>query len=84
MEKRANPHHFSLSGVMCSVFGHNFKVTRQVTRHIKEYECLHCKTQATTDVRGNLASLTNKRKEINQSLSELYQKKLSRKRKLAL
>ncbi|MFP2995635.1 hypothetical protein ABN763_06975 [Spongiivirga sp. MCCC 1A20706] len=84
MEKRTNPHNFSLTGVMCSVFGHNFKVTRQVTRHIKEYECVHCKTQATTDVSGNLASLTNKRKEINQSLSELYQKKLSRKRRLAV
>ena len=84
MEKSSATQGFSISGVMCSVFGHNFQVTRQVTKHIKEYECAQCKMQATTDVRGNLASLTPQLKDINESLSVLYRKKKSKRKQLSI
>ena len=43
--------------------------------HIKEYKCVHCDKQVTTDVSGNLSILTPELQEINQTLEELYQRR---------
>ncbi|MFD0863397.1 hypothetical protein ACFQ1M_14375 [Sungkyunkwania multivorans] len=75
MERASSKNSFTISGLFCSLFGHRFKVTKKVTRHIHEYECVHCKKQGTTDVSGNIATLTPQRKEINETLSMLYKKK---------
>ncbi len=63
----------------CSVFGHRYAVSKRITSHIKEYQCLHCGEQATTDATGNLSKLTPKLKDINETLSMLYQKKCAHK-----
>lgn len=60
----------------CSLFGHRYVISKRITSHIKEYKCLHCQEQATTDVTGNLSKLTPKLKEINETLAMLYRKKL--------
>jgi hypothetical protein len=78
MEKNTTPNGFSISGVMCSVFGHHFEVTKQITHHIKEYKCTQCRLEATTDAHGDLATLTPQFRDINKSLSNLYRKKKSR------
>ncbi len=67
----------SVNKLLCSVFGHRYIVTRKVTAHIKEFECVCCKKQVTIDVTGNLASLTPQLREINETLAMLHQKKLS-------
>lgn len=56
----------------CSVFGHNYFQTKQVTQHIREYTCKSCKKQVTTDVNGDLVELTPMYREINSALERLY------------
>ena len=48
-----------------------------MTSHIKEYKCVHCGKQVTTDVSGNLSVLTPELREINDTLEFIYQKKHS-------
>lgn len=59
----------------CSVFGHNYFLSKKVTYHIKEFTCKSCKKQVTTDVHGNLIELTPKYKEINSVLERVYNKR---------
>ncbi len=59
----------------CSVFGHNYFISKKVTYHIKEFTCKSCKKQVTTDVHGNLIELTPKYKEINSVLERVYNKR---------
>ncbi len=62
----------------CTLFGHHFSVTKKVTSHIKEYSCVHCGKQVTTDVSGNLSALTPQLREINNTLEAIYRKRLNR------
>ncbi|MEA1787499.1 hypothetical protein U1E44_15460 [Arenibacter sp. GZD96] len=64
-----------LSSFCCSIFGHHYAVSKRVTFHIKEYQCIHCHKQVTTDVSGNLSLLTPERRDINNTLEDLYQKR---------
>lgn len=65
----------SLSYLCCSVFGHHYAVSKKVTSYIKEYKCIHCQREVTTDVTGKLSALTPELQEINDTLERLYQKK---------
>ena len=64
--------------IFCSIFGHHYSVSRKVTSHIKEYSCVHCGKQVTTDVSGNLSLLTPQLREINETLERIYRKRLNR------
>lgn len=61
--------------IHCKVFGHDFKITRHVTSHVKEYTCKTCKQELTTNVNGDLTKLTPKFKEINDVLENIHQRK---------
>lgn len=61
--------------VICSIFGHHYAVSKKVTSHIKEYKCIHCGREVTTDVSGNLSALTPELQEINNTLEDIYQKR---------
>ena len=63
--------------IFCNIFGHHYSVSKRVTSHIKEYKCVHCGKQVTTDVSGNLSTLTPELREINDTLEFIYQKKHS-------
>ncbi len=69
---------YSLSGFVCSAFGHDYIITRKVTNHINEYCCTHCGKEVTEDYNGKLEVLTVKNKEINSSLASFFQKKMKR------
>lgn len=62
----------------CAIFGHNYKVTKEVTHHVKEYKCSCCKKELTTDSNGHLTELTPKFREINITLTRIYSNKLAR------
>lgn len=62
----------------CMIFGHNYKVSRHVTSHVKEYICVNCKKELTTNGNGNLIVLTPKYKEINNVLEQIHNKKILR------
>ncbi len=72
---------FSIARLYCAIFGHNFYLSKNVTKHIKEYKCSHCQKEATTNVRGRLVLMTPKLKEINTALIEVQAKKMARKSK---
>lgn len=65
----------------CSVFGHQYEVSKKVTLHVKEYTCKCCKRQLTTNSNGNLIELTPKYQEINSILEDIYVRRMSRLKK---
>ncbi|MFH4966757.1 hypothetical protein V8G61_01020 [Gaetbulibacter sp. M240] len=70
---RKHAHHTPFFPKMyCSVFGHNYQVSKKVTYHVKEYTCCNCKKQLTTNSNGNLTELTPKFKEINAILERIH------------
>ncbi|WP_242092126.1 hypothetical protein [Aestuariivivens sediminicola] len=66
------------SKLYCHIFGHDYHVSKKVTRHVKEYKCCHCKKELTTNSNGKLTELTSTFKEINDVLEFMYHKKISR------
>ncbi|TLG98998.1 hypothetical protein BZARG_03655 [Bizionia argentinensis JUB59] len=64
--------------VYCNIFGHDFKISRNVTLHVKEYKCKTCKQQATTNSNGKLTILTPKFREINNTLEKVYNRRTAR------
>ncbi|MDO7171015.1 hypothetical protein [Mariniflexile sp. AS56] len=64
--------------VFCNIFGHDFKVTKKVTYYVKEYTCVHCKKQLTTNSNGSLIELTPKFKEINAILERIHNTRIER------
>ena len=75
MKQTSTPNGRKLTGIFCNFFGHHYVVTKAVTQHVKEYQCIHCGKQVTTDERGKLSELTPKLKEINNTLEDMYQKR---------
>jgi transposase-like protein len=65
----------------CNIFGHDYEVSKNVTYHVKEYTCKHCKKQLTTNSNGNLIELTPKFKEINAILERIHSKREQRSKK---
>lgn len=61
--------------LFCSLFGHHYSVSKKVTLHIKEYKCVHCGREVTTDVSGNLSDLTPELQDINYTLESIYRKR---------
>ncbi len=77
--KKSTPNSaFSFSKIYCSLFGHNYVLSKKVTHHIKEYSCTHCGEEATTNSRGRLEIMTPKLKEINDALASVHAKKIAR------
>ncbi len=68
----------SATKLYCDFFGHNYKMTKKVTNHVKEYTCSCCKKQLTTDSNGKLTELTPKYQEINSALERIYNNRMMR------
>ena len=67
-----------MKNIQCLVFGHDYEVTRNVTHYVKEYSCINCQKQLTTNANGKLVELTPKYKEINDVLERIHQKRISK------
>ncbi|MFS4455227.1 hypothetical protein [Maribacter sp. 2304DJ31-5] len=61
--------------VFCNIFGHHYSISKKITSHIKEYKCIHCQKRVTTDVSGNLSTLTPELEDINRTLERIYQRR---------
>ena len=70
-----------MKNIYCSIFGHQFVVSKRVTQYVNEYKCKKCNFQMTTDGKGKLTPLTPKHKEINSELERIHLKRLLKKRK---
>ena len=75
MKTSTHQHGNKISSLFCNVFGHHYVVSKKVTQHIKEYKCIHCQKQVTTDVSGKLSVLTPQMQEINNTLEDMYRKR---------
>lgn len=64
------------SKLKCDIFGHNYEVSKKVTKHVKEYTCKCCKRQLTTNSNGRLTELTPTYKDINSILEKIYIRKM--------
>ena len=62
----------------CEIFGHNYKLTKRVTKHVKVYTCSCCKKQLTTDSNGRLTEMTPKFQDINSTLERIYNNRMMR------
>ena len=67
-----------MKSIHCKVFGHDIKVRKQVTYHVTEYQCKHCKKEFTTNSNGRLTELTPKFKEINEVLERVHNRRILR------
>ena len=72
--KKTNSQLFQVAKVYCRIFGHKFKVSKNVTKHIHEYQCEKCGVEMTDTANGFLARLTPKFKETNNYLAKFYKK----------
>lgn len=68
-----------MKSIYCSVFGHQYVVSKKVTLHVNEYKCIKCSTEMTTNGKGELTPLTPKFKEINSVLERIHKKRKSKK-----
>jgi len=66
------------SKLYCGLFGHNYKVSKTITNHVKEYTCVNCKHELTINGNGNFVELSPKYREINALLSQVHHKKMTR------
>jgi len=69
---------YSLSKLYCNIFGHHYNISKKVTKHVKEYTCLCCKKQMTTNGNGGLTELTYIFKDINLVLEDIYIRRSAR------
>jgi len=67
-----------VSKLYCNIFGHQYDVSKLVTRHVKEYTCKCCKKQLTTNGNGRLTELTPTFQEINSILEYIHTKRKTR------
>ena len=78
MKTNTSKRPLSILGMVCTLFGHSYKVTRKVTNHINEYKCLCCEKEFTDNLKGNLEVLTSKAKELNSVVSSFSHKRMQR------
>jgi transposase-like protein len=75
MSHQKSPTGNPFTNFFCQLFGHRYIVSKNVTHHIKEYKCVHCQKQVTTNVDGSLSELTPELQEINEVLTDIYARK---------
>lgn len=68
-----------MKSIYCSVFGHQYVISKKVTLHVNEYKCTSCNSQMTTNGKGELTPLTPKFVEINSVLERIHERRKSRK-----
>ena len=73
--KELQPTLFSLGKIFCSLFGHELKVSKNITNHVHEYKCAKCGMEMTDTADGFLARLTPKFKETNAYLAKIHERR---------
>jgi transposase-like protein len=76
---KSNPTNFSISKLLCKLFGHKLKITKNITNHIQEYKCSKCGMEMTDTANGFLARLTPKFKETNNYIAQIHKRRRQKK-----
>ncbi len=69
------PFKFSLSRLLCKLFGHKLMISKNVTNHIQEYKCVKCGMELTDTADGFLRRLTPKFKETNNYIAQIHKRR---------
>lgn len=75
MKDKLSPFLLSITGICCKLFGHQFRVSKNVTNYIKEYQCCRCGEEVTDTANGLLARLTPKFRETNEFLAQIHERR---------
>lgn len=67
----------------CSIVGHQYKLEKKVTQHIKEFKCSCCGKEVTTNAYGKLVPLTPELKFIHLGLQNVVLKRRSKRLTIA-
>ncbi|MEP2936320.1 MAG: hypothetical protein ABJM06_12065 [Gilvibacter sp.] len=70
--QQPSPKPATIGAIRCRLVGHRFRITQKVTNFVNEYECTCCKQEYSENSNGRLEVLTQKTREINESLSDLF------------
>lgn len=73
------PTQFSMSRLLCKIFGHKLIISKNVTNHIQEYKCSKCGMEMTDTANGFLARLTPKFKETNNYIAQIHKRRRRKK-----
>jgi len=60
----------TISCLKCRLLGHKYILTNNVTDYLKEYTCVRCGKEITTNAQGVITPLTPELKEIHQNVSD--------------
>ncbi len=78
METKTPPISFSIGKIICSFFGHRFRVSNIITDHIREYKCDCCGEELTDTANGVVAKLTPRFRETNAFLAKIHERRSKR------
>lgn len=67
-----------LKKIFCFFFGHKLVITKDITKHIKEYKCTCCNLELTNNHKGVKSVLTPELKDANTTVMNFYIKRHKR------
>lgn len=70
---------FLFSGFVCRISGHQYRVSKTITKHIKEYQCKVCGKEITNTSTGGLEVLNLKNRTVNRVLASFYKRRNNKK-----
>ena len=68
---------YSPGAWICRIFDHRYKVSQNITDHIREYKCTRCGVEMTDTAQGFMTRLTPKFRETNEFLANYYKRRCS-------
>lgn len=69
----------NINHLLCSLSGHKFKLVKNITKHIKYYQCNNCGCEVSTNSKGELVCLTDELKGIHSGIKTVIVKRKMRK-----
>lgn len=70
---------FNFNKMICRFMGHDLRVSKNITNHIREYRCCRCGEEMTDSANGLLEKLTPRFRETNAFLAKIHQRRCARK-----
>ena len=64
--------------IYCSIAGHQYKIVKNITEHVKEYKCSCCGKEVATNANGKLVELTPELRNIHSALHNMILKRRSK------
>ncbi len=70
---------FKFNQMICGILGHDLRISKNITNHIREYKCSRCGEEMTDSANGLLEKLTPRFRETNAFLAKIHERRSARK-----